>query len=118
LQGKRSRDQLMRTFVREGETVVMKSGAKEHDIPLGDTGTPTYEGLPLDRYLSVCEMLNPMHRLWSDGRWNKLTLAHGCYWKKCNFCDVTLDYIGRYEEAKADELVDRIEALIAETGQS
>ena len=38
-----------------------------------------------------------MHRLWSDGRWNKLTVAHGCYWKKCSFCDVSLDYIGRYD---------------------
>ena len=58
-----------------------------------------------------------MHRLWSDGRWNKLTLAHGCYWRKCSFCDVTLDYIGRYEVAGADLLVDRIEALVAETGE-
>ena len=48
-------------------------------------------------YVSLFEMLNPMHRLWSDGRWNKLTVAHGCYWKKCTFCDVSLDYIGRYE---------------------
>ena len=56
--------------------------------PARDTGTPTYDGLPLDRYLSLFEMLNPMHRLWSDGRWNKLTVAHGCYWKKCSFCDV------------------------------
>jgi radical SAM superfamily enzyme YgiQ (UPF0313 family) len=63
-------------------------------------------------------MLNPMHRLWSDGRWNKLTVAHGCYWKKCSFCDVTLDYIGRYDAAAADVLVDRIEAMIAETGQT
>ena len=62
-----------------------------------DTGTPTYDGLPLDRYLSLFEMLNPMHRLWSDGRWNKLTVAHGCYWKKCTFCDITLDYIARYD---------------------
>ena len=38
-----------------------------------------------------------MHRLWSDGRWNKLTIAHGCYWKKCTFCDITLDYIARYD---------------------
>ncbi|VEB39725.1 bacteriocin maturation radical SAM protein 1 [Chromobacterium violaceum] len=63
-------------------------------------------------------MLNPMHRLWSDGRWNKLTIAHGCYWKKCSFCDVTLDYISRYETASAELLVDRIEAIIAETGQT
>ena len=67
--------------------------------PTRDAGTPTYDGLPLDRYLSLFEMLNPMHRLWSDGRWNKLTVAHGCYWKKCTFCDVTLDYIARYEPA-------------------
>ena len=59
-----------------------------------------------------------MHRLWSDERWNKLTVAHGCYWKKCTFCDVTLDYIIRYEATSADELVDRIEALIEETGQT
>ena len=59
-----------------------------------------------------------MHRLWSDGRWNKLTVAHGCYWKKCTFCDVSLDYIGRYDEPRADLIVDRIEALIAETGQT
>ena len=87
-----------------------------HDVPHADAGTPTYDGLPLADYVSLLEMLNPMHRLWSDGRWNKLTLAHGCYWKKCTFCDISLDYIGRYETASADLLVDRIEALIAETG--
>src|SRR6185295_5524845 len=91
--------------------------ASQHDVPLRDAGTPTYDGLPLDRYLSLVEMLNPMHRLWSDGRWNKLTIAHGCYWKKCTFCDISLDYIGRYQTATADELVDRIEALVRETGQ-
>lgn len=110
---------LLRTFVRDerGE-VVLRSDASLHDVPLRDAGTPTYEGLPLDRYLSLFEMLNPMHRLWSDGRWNKLTIAHGCYWKKCTFCDVTLDYIARYDPASADVLVDRMEAIIAETGQT
>jgi len=63
-------------------------------------------------------MLNPMHRLWSDGRWNKLTVAHGCYWKKCSFCDVSLDYISRYDTVAAATLVDRIEAVINETGQT
>ena len=72
---------------------------KEPDIAFSDTGTPTYDGLPLDDYLSLLDMLNPMHRLWSDGRWNKLTVAHGCYWKKCSFCDVNLDYISRYDLA-------------------
>jgi radical SAM superfamily enzyme YgiQ (UPF0313 family) len=109
---------LFRTFVREGGAVVLKSDESQHDIAHKDIGTPTYDGLPLDRYLSLFEMLNPMHRLWSDGRWNKLTVAHGCYWKQCSFCDISLDYINRYEPASADVLVDRIEAMVAETGQS
>jgi radical SAM superfamily enzyme YgiQ (UPF0313 family) len=109
---------LCRTFTRDGDRVVLRTDAALRDIPLRDTGTPTYDGLHLDRYLSLFEMLNPMHRLWSDGRWNKLTVAHGCYWKKCTFCDVTLDYIGRYDLASADLLVDRIEAMIGETGQT
>ncbi|WP_288013259.1 radical SAM protein, partial [Diaphorobacter sp.] len=54
----------------------------------------------------------------SDGRWNKLTVAHGCYWKKCSFCDVNLDYIGRYEGASAQVLADRIAASVAEPGQT
>ena len=109
---------LLRTYVRERGAVRWRTDEALHDIPLRDAGTPTYDGLPLDRYLSLFEMLNPMHRLWADGRWNKLTVAHGCYWKKCTFCDVSLDYIGRYDPASADLLVDRIEALIAETGQT
>ena len=59
-----------------------------------------------------------MHRLWSDGRWNKLTIAHGCYWHQCSFCDTTLDYIKRYDTAPAMVLVDRIEQVIAQTGQT
>ena len=102
---------------RDGK-VVLVDDAPLHDVPIRDAGTPTYAGLPLDRYVSLFEMLNPMHRLWSDGRWNKLTIAHGCYWKQCTFCDVTLDYIARYERAPADLLVDRIEAIVAETGQT
>ncbi len=109
---------LLRTFVRDGGEVVLRTTDTLHDVPAAAAGTPTYAGLPLDRYLSVVELLNPMHRLWSDGRWNKITVAHGCYWKKCSFCDVTLDYIGRYDPVAADVLVDRIEAIVAETGQT
>jgi radical SAM superfamily enzyme YgiQ (UPF0313 family) len=109
---------LYRTFVRERGAVRLVSDDRRRDVALRDAGTPSYAGLPLDRYLSLFEMLNPMHRLWADGRWNKLTIAHGCYWKQCAFCDVTLDYIARYDRAPADLLVDRIEAMIAETGQS
>jgi radical SAM superfamily enzyme YgiQ (UPF0313 family) len=109
---------LLRTFVREKGAVAFRTDPKLHDLPQRETGTPTYDGLPLDRYLSVLEMLNPMHRIWSDGRWNKLTLAHGCYWKKCSFCDTSLDYIGRYEPVGAKLTADRMAALVRETGQS
>ena len=117
LQGQRSLDRLVRTFVREGDRVRFVNWP-EPDIPLEDIGTPTWEGLPIHDYLSLLDMLNPMHRLWSDGRWNKLTVAHGCYWKQCSFCDVSLDYISRYETASASTLVDRIEQIVAETGQT
>ncbi|SHE84536.1 Radical SAM superfamily enzyme YgiQ, UPF0313 family [Marinomonas polaris DSM 16579] len=121
--GKRKIDELVRTYFlsedENGESYVhYNENAELHDIPQTDVGTPIYDGLPLTEYLSLCEMLNPMHRIWSDGRWNKLTIAHGCYWRKCSFCDVTLDYIDRYDAAGADILVDRIEELIEETGQT
>jgi len=117
LQGKRPRLNLVRTFTRvDGQ--VRYFTTSEPDVPFAEVGTPTWDGLPLDKYLSLLDMLNPMHRLWSDGRWNKLTVAHGCYWKKCSFCDVGLDYIGRYDGIAASTLVDRIETIIGETGQS
>jgi radical SAM superfamily enzyme YgiQ (UPF0313 family) len=115
LQGKRAETDLCRTFLRSGQQVVWMNGAREPDIVQAEMATPTYDGLPLDRYISVLDTLNPMHRLWSDGHWNKLTVAHGCYWKQCTFCDVGLDYIGRYDLSPGELLVDRIEALIAET---
>ncbi len=117
LQGQRSRERLARTFVRQDGRVKFMNWP-EPDVPFEDVGTPTWDGLPIHDYLSLLDMLNPMHRLWSDGRWNKLTVAHGCYWKKCSFCDVSLDYIGRYETASASTLVDRIERIVAETGQT
>jgi hypothetical protein len=109
---------LVRTYVRERGAVVLKHDATQHDFPQKDTGIPTYDGLPLDRYVSIMEMLNPMHRFWSDGRWNKITMAHGCYWKKCSFCDVSLDYIGRYDEPNTNLILKRIRALIEETGET
>jgi len=80
-------------------------------------GTPDYSDLLLDQYISVIEIANPMHSLWSDGRWLKLTMAHGCYWGKCTFCDVSLDYIKLYEPIAAKLLVDRMEQMIDQTGE-
>jgi len=117
LQGKRSAQRLVRTFHRLNSGV-QYTNFVEPDIAFDDVGTPTWDGLPLNKYLSLLDMLNPMHRLWSDGRWNKLTVAHGCYWKKCSFCDVSLDYISRYDAASAETLVNRVDEIVAETGQT
>jgi hypothetical protein len=114
LQNRRQLDRLVRTYTRHRHYV----DHQEPDIAFSESGTPTYAGLPLQDYLSLLDMLNPMHRLWSDGRWNKLTVAHGCYWKKCSFCDVNLDYISRYDLAATDVLIERMEALIRDTGQT
>jgi hypothetical protein len=118
LQGKRQSDFLQRTFMLQDGKVDFINGCLDKDIPHEEVGTPDYSDLKLQDYLSVIDVINPMHRLWSDGRWNKLTVAHGCYWKKCSFCDITLDYINRYDVAPATLLVDRIEQIIAQTGQT
>ncbi|HLE00928.1 MAG TPA: radical SAM protein [Bdellovibrionota bacterium] len=118
LKGLRSREELLRTFARENGTVVFRENKSIPDIPHDDLGLPDYGTLPMKRYFSVFEMLNPMHRIWSDGRWNKLSVAHGCYWKKCSFCDVSLDYICRYDPSSVDVVIDRMQSLIAQSGQT
>ena len=107
-----------RTFILENGVVVYKNNSTKPDYKQQDVGTPDYSDLVLDRYISVIEIANPMHSLWSDGRWNKLTMAHGCYWGKCTFCDISLDYIKIYEPVAAALLVDRMETLIAQTGET
>lgn len=109
---------LKRTFCRLKGEVTFINNASESDIKQSEVGTPDYSGLPLEDYISVIEVANPMHSLWSDGRWNKLTMAHGCYWGKCTFCDISLDYIKIYEPIAAKTLVDRMEQLIEQTGFS
>jgi Radical SAM superfamily len=118
LEGNRPNTLLKRIFAMQHGVVGYYNGAVEKDVPQREVGTPDYSDLLLNDYLSVIEVANPMHRLWSDGRWNKLTLAHGCYWGKCSFCDISLDYIKRYEPVTASLLCDRIEEIIAQTGQT
>ncbi len=107
-----------RTFLLENDEVVYKNNTIRHDYKQSEVGTPDYSDLLLDQYISVIEIANPMHSLWSDGRWNKLTMAHGCYWGKCTFCDISLDYIKIYEPIAAKILVDRMEEMVAQTGEN
>lgn len=117
LDGETETENLKRTFTLVDGKVAYCNGSKTPDVKQENVGTPDYSGLPLKQYLSVIQLTNPMHRLWSDGRWNKLTMAHGCYWGKCTFCDISLDYIKNYEASSADLTVDRMEELLAQTGE-
>ena len=117
LHGLRPRKDLCRTFYRDQGRVLFADNPDLSDISMDDVGCPTYRGINLDRYVTILDSANPMHRLSSEGHWNKLTVAHGCYWKQCTFCDVGLNYIGRYEMTPTERLIGQIEQLIAETGR-
>lgn len=106
-----------RIFLRENGNVIYNNSSTKNDYNQSEVGTPDYSDLLLDKYISVIEIANPMHSLWSDGRWNKLTMAHGCYWGKCTFCDGSLDYIKRYDATTAEILVDKMEQIIVQTGE-
>jgi hypothetical protein len=117
IDGQEAIENLKRCFTLVNGEVTYINNSSCADYKQGQVGTPDYTGLFLDQYISAIEVINPMHSLWSDGRWNKLTMAHGCYWGKCTFCDISLDYIKNYEPLTAGILVDRMEELIAATGE-
>lgn len=116
IEGKVPQQDLRRTFLLQDGKVAFIDNRTCADVKQGSVGIPDYSDFLLDRYISAIEVVNPMHSLWSDGRWNKLTMAHGCYWGKCTFCDISLDYIGRYEPLTAAMICDKMEAMIAQTG--
>ena len=116
LQGRCTEDELVRTMWRRDDGIVVWQRLNEEAVV--ENGEPDFGGLPLDKYLSTADMTNAMHRMWSDGRWNKVMMAHGCYWHRCAFCDTTLDYIGRFAPPKAAKVVDMMERVMAQTGVS
>ncbi|WP_333862082.1 B12-binding domain-containing radical SAM protein [Chitinophaga sp.] len=116
--GELPESELKRAFLLKNGKVEFINNASCKDYRQGQVGTPDYSDFYLDKYISAIEVVNPMHRMWSDGRWNKLTMAHGCYWGKCTFCDISLDYIRLYEPIAASLLVDRMEEIIAQTGET
>ena len=118
INGSKSLQDLKRTFTLVDGKVTYLNNTACSDYKQGQVGTPDYSDFYLDKYISAIEVVNPMHSLWSDGRWNKLTMAHGCYWGKCTFCDISLDYIKNYEPIAASLLVDRMEEIIQQTGDN
>jgi hypothetical protein len=108
---------LTRTFIREGNRVV-RENFDAQTIPARELPTPDFSGINPAKYLSLMELTNPMHSLWSNGFWNKMQLSRGCYWAKCSFCDTTLPYIAHYNPNDAVRLADQVERIIGQTGQT
>lgn len=116
LEGKIDVNALERTYVLENDAVVYKNKIPNTIYHHKNLPAPNYSGLPFEKYVSFLDVVNPMHRMWTDARWNKLTISHGCYWKQCSFCDVTLDYISNYQNTTAEDLVNKIEKIVKDTG--
>ncbi|MFA6885040.1 MAG: radical SAM protein, partial [Paludibacteraceae bacterium] len=117
ISGTTDKSHLVRTFYLDNGQITY-SGNEQENIEFSRTGTPDFSELPMNKYLSMTDMVNPMHKLWTCGKWNKMVMAHGCYWAKCAFCDTTLDYICRYDAPKAQLVVDRMEQIMGQTGQT
>lgn len=110
--------ELVRTITCENGALVRHQMESTEQVPFREISAPSLDGLPLAEpmYLDTADTANPMQRLWANGRWLKLMMAHGCYWHGCTFCDTCLDYIGRYDHAPAEIIVDRMEQMHRETG--
>ncbi len=119
LEGTRDKDSLKRTFYRgKHNAITYSDGSADCDAPHDDAGAPDYSGYRLNRYFSTLETSNINQRVRSDGWWSKMTMAHGCYWKKCSFCDVHLSYIRDYDPASERNLVDKVQEICEQTGQT
>ncbi|MBQ2352119.1 MAG: radical SAM protein, partial [Bacteroidales bacterium] len=111
--------ELVRTMKlgKNGDIEYINIDSKEN-VAFREIGTPCLDGIHTELYLDTADTTNPMQQLWSNGHWNKMMLAHGCYWAKCTFCDTTLDYIQRYDHAPASIVADRMESMMKQSGIS
>jgi Radical SAM superfamily len=110
---------LHKTFTRERDAVVWHEQPDAATPRFRELPTPDYRGHRMDRYIHpISSGQNPFNRLLNDGPWLKLTAAHGCYWKKCTFCDIHLAYIDDFDPLSARELADQMDAVHEQTGLS
>jgi hypothetical protein len=110
--------ELIRTWQRIEGQIVKHNPESALNCKFSEGVAPSYLDIYPKNYLSLIETANPMHSLWSCGFWNKMTLAHGCYWAKCAFCDTSLDYIKRFESNSAERIVDQMEVVMVQTGEN
>ncbi len=102
----------------EGYESLLRLCGKRLARPVPAFVRPDYDGIDLGEYFDVVETANPMHRLWSVGRWVKLVMSRGCYWHRCAFCDVKLPYIAACEVPDPNEIVDAMDGFSATSGSS
>lgn len=94
-------------FFNGNEIVPQKEVEKELQLfedEMTQQVVPDFSDIDFSKYPRLLDDTNPMQRMWSDGSWLKAYLAHGCYWHKCDFCDVTLDYVAGYHQTKIENL--------------
>lgn len=66
---------------------------------------PDYNGLNLNKYAVKISKSND-YKLYLPIR-----SVHGCYWKKCTFCDTCLPYVQNFKQRKAIDIVNEIASL-------
>ncbi|MBQ5570861.1 MAG: radical SAM protein [Treponema sp.] len=96
-------------FSSNGKTVTIAPSEDDGEMATFENSVtkslvPDYSDIDFSLYPRMADDTNPMQRLWSDGSWIKAYLAHGCYWHKCAFCDVTLDYVCSYKMTDIEHL--------------
>ena len=109
---------LVRTRIRRDGQVMVCDDPAAPRLRHSERPAPDFSPMRTAGYIAMAESPNPMHRLWSDRPWLKLTLAHGCYWHRCAFCDTSLDYIRSYDPTDAETIVGWMERAMADTGLS
>ena len=68
------------------------------ELRFEDIPSPTFDGLPMDLYLSPYPILPVLQ-------------SRGCYWGKCTFCTHSYIYGHRYGKQQTQKMVDELEAL-------
>ena len=105
-----------KTMTRHGDDVLFNDGASDEKYRLLEreavtTVFPDFRSVDFGAYLRIVDSENSMHRLWSDTPWLKYSLAHGCYWRRCSFCDTELEYVSDFARSST-------QALLAAAGEA
>ena len=112
----------LRQFTQNGIVPPLDESSQDYEQSLAyekevtSSLIPDFSDIDFSQYPRLIDDTNPMHRLWSDGSWIKAYMAHGCYWHKCAFCDVTLDYVKGYCPTNVSKLYQGLLAQCKEKG--